>query len=255
MNTKRPVHSLVDIAPTIAELTKTTLPDADGVVIPELMASFRKCHCERVVLIIIDSLDYPIYQKLEGAMPHVHGIIIKCKSVASHTTPAIASILTGCYPATHRILATADVLTSPIKSLLERAVDSNISAAIVIESKGADAMRTKIDLVEGVADSDDILDYDTKIKQLSLNILKKKPVITAIHFRAIDRYAHEERSFRELATAAECIDRHLSDIIEASGSDACVIICGDHPIHAKHDMYNTGKSDQLFICLLTKNEV
>jgi hypothetical protein len=225
----RAIRSLVDIAPTIAELLGIPLPGADGVAIPEL--TDRPQRCDRVVLAIVDSLGYFTYQRLQPYMPHIQGTVIRCRAVADHTTPAIASILTGCHPDTHRTFATSDVCTSPIKSILELAEERGIKSAVVIESEGADAMKTKIDLVAGVDDSSDMLDYDAKIKERTIDLLKHEPVLMTVHFRAIDRYAHEARSFDELTYAAERIDSHISEICSHLDSNTCVIVCGDHPIH------------------------
>ena len=225
----RTTRSLVDIAPTIAELLSIPLPGADGAAIPEL--TDRRQRCDRVVLVIVDSLGYFTYQRLQPCMPHIHGTVIRCRAVADHTTPAIASILTGCRPDTHRTFATSDVCTSPIKSILELAEERGIKSAVVIESDGAKAMKTKIDLVAGVDDSSDMLDYDTKIKERTIELLKHEPVLMAVHFRAIDRYAHEARSFDELCFAAERIDNHIDEICRHLDRNTCVIVCGDHPIH------------------------
>ena len=222
-------RSLVDIAPTIAELLGIPLPGADGAAIPELIDHLQRC--DRVVLIIVDSLGYFTYQRLQPYMPHVQGTVIRCRAVADHTTPAIASILTGCHPDTHRTFTTADVCTSPIKSILEIAEERGIKSAVVIESEGAEAMKTKIDLVAGVDDSSDMLAYDATIKEHTIDLLKHEPVLMVVHFRAIDRYAHEARSFDELAYAAERIDSHIDEIRRHLNRDTCVIVCGDHPIH------------------------
>ena len=223
------VRSLVDIAPTIAESIGIPLPGADGTAIPELIDRLQRC--DRAILIIVDSLGYFTYQRLRPYMPHVQGTVIRCRAVADHTTPAIASILTGCHPATHRTFTSDDVCTSPIKSILERAEECGIKSAVVIESEGAKAMKTKIDLSRGVDDSSDILAYDAAIKKHAIDLLTHEPVLMVVHFRAIDRYAHEARSFDELAYAAECIDNHIDEICRHIDSDTCVIVCGDHPIH------------------------
>ena len=223
------VRSLVDIAPTIAESIGVPLPGADGTVIPELIDRLRRC--DRAILIIVDSLGYFTYQRLRPYMPHMQGTVIRCRAVSDHTTPAIASILTGCHPDTHRTFTTDDVCTSPIKSILERAEECGIKSAVAIESEGAKAMKTKIDLSYGVDDSSDILAYDATIKKYTIDLLKHEPVLMVAHFRAIDRYAHEARSFDELAYAAECIDNHIDEICRHIDSDTCVIVCGDHPIH------------------------
>ncbi|MEA1869978.1 MAG: sulfatase [Euryarchaeota archaeon] len=229
MMTAPPTRSLVDIAPTIAELLSIPLPGADGVAIPELTDRLQRC--DRVVLVIVDSLGYFTYQRLQPYMPHIQGTVIRCRAVADHTTPAIASILTGCRPDTHRTFATSDVCTSPIKSVLELAEERGIKSAVAIESEGAKAMKTKIDLVAGVDDSSDMIDYDTKIKERTIDLLKHEPILTAVHFRAIDRYAHEARSFDELCFAAERIDSHIDEICRHLDRNTCVFVCGDHPIH------------------------
>jgi len=227
--------SLIDIAPAIAELLGVPLPGADGVVRPELSDPMRRCSRVGVVLIIVDSLGYSTYQRLKPSMPSVSAksILLRCESVADHTTPAIASILSGCYPETHRVLTTADVLTSSIKSVLERAEECGVKTAVVIETDGAAAMKTKIELSRGVPDSRDIIAYDEAIKEHAVDLLKYKPTLMALHFRAIDRYAHEGRSFKDLAFAAGSIDRHIAEICECLHEDTCVVVCGDHPIHGK----------------------
>ncbi|MEA1894234.1 MAG: sulfatase [Euryarchaeota archaeon] len=225
----RAVRSLVDIAPTIAELLSIPLPGADGTAIPELTDRLQRCN--RVVLAIVDSLGYFTYQRLQPYMPNTRGTVIRCRAVADHTTPAIASILTGCHPDTHRTFATSDVCTSPIKSILELAEERGIKSSVAIETEGAKAMKTKIDLVAGVDDSSDILDYDTKITERTIELLKHEPALIVVHLRAIDRYAHEARSFDELAYAAECIDGHLCEICKHLSRNTCVIVCGDHSIH------------------------
>jgi 2,3-bisphosphoglycerate-independent phosphoglycerate mutase len=76
-----------------------------------------------------------------------------------------------------------------------------------------------------------MLAYDAAIKERTIDLLKHEPVLTAVHFRAIDRYAHEARSFDELAYAAERIDSHIGEICKHLDRNTCVIVCGDHPIH------------------------
>ena len=231
--------SLIDIAPAIAELIGVPLPGADGVVRPELSDPMRRCSQAgagaEVVLIIVDSLGYSTYQRLKPSMPSlsVNGTLLRCEAVADHTTPAIASILSGCYPATHRVLTTADVLTSSIKSVLERAEEWGVKTAVVIETDGAAAMKTKIELSRGVPDSRNIIAYDAAIKGHAIDLLEHKPALMVLHFRAIDRYAHEGRSFDDLAFAAGSIDRHIAEICECLPGDTCVVVCGDHPFHGK----------------------
>ena len=227
------VCSLVDIAPAIAELIGVPLPGADGVVRPALCDPMRRC--SRVVLIIVDSLGYSTYRRLKPSMPSVSvkGTLLRCEAVSDHTTPAIASILSGCYPETHRVFTTADVLTSSIKSVLERAEECGVRTAVVIEADGAAAMKTKIKHSEGVPDSRDIIAYDAAIKEHAIDLLKHEPILMALHFRAIDRYAHEGRSFDDLAFAAESIDQHIAEICGHTLADSCVIVCGDHPFHGK----------------------
>jgi len=65
------VCSIIDIAPTISELIDVPLPGANGVVIPEMIDCLQGC--DRLILIIVDSLGYSTYQRLNSAMPHVSG--------------------------------------------------------------------------------------------------------------------------------------------------------------------------------------
>jgi len=228
------VCSIIDIAPTISELIDVPLPGANGVVIPEMIDCLQGC--DRLILIIVDSLGYSTYQRLNSAMPHVsgNGTVLRCRAVADHTTPAIASILTGCSPETHCILTDDDVCTSPIKSILERVEECGRRSAVVIANGGAKAMRTKINLVAGGGDDSDIIAYDAMIAKHSIDLLRHEPALTVIHIRAIDRYAHEGRSFDELMYAAERIDGLIREICSHAGRGTGVIICGDHPIHGAY---------------------
>ena len=232
MDTIETVYSLVDIAPTISALIDVSLPGADGEAIPELID--RVSGCDHVILIIVDSLGYLTYLRLRSAAQVMRGTLIRCRAVADHTTPAIASILTGCYPETHGILTTADVCTSEIKSILERAEECGVRSAVAIESEGAIAMKTKIELSAGVPDGPDILEYDQRIRDSSIELLKHEPVLLVAHFRAIDRYAHEDRSFEELVYAAKTIDEHIKEIRRNARGDTSVFVCGDHPIHGRY---------------------
>ncbi|MCK5660965.1 MAG: alkaline phosphatase family protein, partial [Methanosarcinales archaeon] len=157
-------------------------------------------------------------------------LAFRCRYIANHTTPAIASILTGVCPEIHRIAKTGDVYKSEHETFLEIANACGIKSAIVIENEGADAMRSKVEKASGVADSRNIIEYDTRIKNEAVKCLQGDIELVAIHFRALDRFAHEGRTKEELGYAASTIDRHIGDILDTV-SDAGVIVCGDHPIH------------------------
>ncbi|MFQ6073489.1 MAG: alkaline phosphatase family protein, partial [Methanosarcinales archaeon] len=229
-------YSLVDIAPTIARLIKVPLPKTDGTVITEVLDYAKNSN--KVILIIIDSFDYCTYKRLKEYLPNIkkiekNGLLIFLKSVSEHTTPAIASIFCGYYPDFHKIYETGDVFNSNIKSILEIASNFGIKSAIIIESKGALAMKPKIDVAIGVDTIKDIMNYDNQIKKFTIKVLKEhSPKIIATHFRAIDRYAHENRTWKDIIYAAKNIDKHIGDILNCI-NNAIVMICGDHTIHWK----------------------
>ena len=240
--------SLADIAPTISELLDIPMVPPDGKVIPEVIEYASIRGCQKVVLIIVDSLGYSLYRyfsEIRGIFQNMRqlagsGIVRRCHSTADHTTPAIASIFTGYLPTKHHIYATDDVyverakdsLNPKIKTILECAYDAGRKSAVVIESRGADTFLDRVDEVVGIPDSQDIIGYDTRITDAAVEALKSRPDIMAVHLRAIDRYAHRAQTWDELRYAAGTVDVNIGRIVKTAEKGTLLMICGDHPIHA-----------------------
>lgn len=259
-----PECSILDIAPTIGAILQIEIPKAEGRAIEDIVDKLEGA--EHILLIIVDSLGFSTYQKFISRMPvldpknpdkqrDIDKLTFRCRYFANHTTPAIASILTGVCPQVHRIAKTGDVYKSEHETFLEVANACGIKSAIVIENEGADAIRSKLHTASGVADSCNIIEYDTQIKNEAVKCLQDDIKLVAIHFRALDRFAHEGRTEEELGYAASTIDRHIGDILN-SVSDAGVIVCGDHPIHLNggKDEKHTKKEEHVALIALRKND-
>ena len=215
-----------------------------GQLIKEIEALSSGKACKRVVLIIVDSLGYSIFMRLSNIMWNLQalaraGVLLKCVSPATYTSPAIASIFTGYLPEEHRIFSTGDIYTereknpeSPkLRSIMEWACLAGLKASVVIESKGAESFRGRIKEFYGVPDSEDILDYDQKITACAVQALQKESELLAVHLRALDRFSHRAKNWAELKTAAEEIDKNLGEIFRSAGKGTMFLICGDHAIH------------------------
>lgn len=239
--------SLVDIAPTISELLDIPMVPPDGKIIHEVIEYASIRGCQKVVLIIVDSLGYSLYQYFteSGTFQNIRqlaesGMVLRCQSTADHTTPAIASIFTGYYPANHHIYATEDIYRErakdsanpKIQTILEWAHAAGRKSAVVIESHGADTFLDRVGEVFEVPDSQDIIEYDSNITDAAVQALESKPDILAVHLRAIDRYAHRAQTWEELRYAAGTVDENIGRIVETAEKDTLFMICGDHPIHA-----------------------
>lgn len=103
----------IDVTPTMARALGIRTPPIDGMPIDEV----EGWGCDRVVLAIVDSLGYGLYKALEQDLPKMRsmaeeGLLLKAKCVASSTTPAIASILTGLMPQNHGISNTTQALAA-----------------------------------------------------------------------------------------------------------------------------------------------
>lgn len=239
----------MDIAPTISELLDVPMVPPDGKVIPEIIEYTNIHACQKVVLIIVDSLGYSLYRyfsESDGIFQNVRqlaesGMVLRCQSTADHTTPAIASIFTGYLPANHHIYATDDIYRErakdsanpKIQTILEWAHAAGRKSAVVIESHGADTFLDRVGKVFDVPDSEDIIEYDRKITDAAVDALESKPDILAVHLRAIDRYAHRSQTWEEMRYAAGTVDTNIGRIVEHSEKGTLFMLCGDHPIHAK----------------------
>jgi predicted AlkP superfamily pyrophosphatase or phosphodiesterase len=237
--------SLVDIAPTISKILNVPMVPPDGTYLKEVVEYAKEHGCQRAVIIIVDSLGCSLYNHYGKIMPHLRGIagsgiLLRCRSTADYTTPAIASIFTGYYPEEHHIYATDDIYVErakdasnpKIKSILEWAHEAGRKSSVVIETRGADSFLGRVVEAFGVPDSKDIIEYDRKITDAAVHALEGKPDILAVHLRAIDRYAHRATTWKEMSYAVSAIDGNLGQIFSHSGKGTLFFICGDHPIHA-----------------------
>lgn len=216
--------SLVDIAPTIASLLGIPMPRGDGMPISKVLDYLKDS--KRLVLIIIDGLGYSLYNSLD--LPKIRDLSFKCRCVSNHTTPAIASILTGYLPEKHGIKTTADASKSGIKSVPEIASEKGIKTAVILEREGAMTMNKRVDLAVALED-ENILAYDSSVRNEVLRALEEGAVFVVAHFRAIDRYAHENRNLGEISSAAKTIFGHIDAI--AQELDGGILVCGDHSMH------------------------
>lgn len=214
------MYSLTDVAPTIASILHVSLPKTDGVPIPVIVRGL--INCNKLILIIVDGLGLNLYKIFK---PHFNfnGMVIECKGVSMHTTPAIATILTGLYPQNHKVFETRHAYTSEPISVVELASKQGIVSAVVMEKTGAKSFR--VDHVIEVEEEDAII-YDLKIKDALIEVAQKS-VFTVAHLRILDRYYHDKKNITE---AVEILSMNLKDIIIAS-KDIGIMICGDHPPH------------------------
>ncbi|AKB78068.1 hypothetical protein MSHOH_1585 [Methanosarcina horonobensis HB-1 = JCM 15518] len=212
--------------------------------IPEVENYAKERGCKSAVIIVVDSLGYSLYRHLSPIMKNLHeiaenGLLFKCRSPATITSPAIASIFTGYLPEEHNIYSTADIYTETAKnsenprlrSIMEWAYRAGMKSAAVIETEGAQSFRGRIKDFYGVPNSEDILDYDRQITEYALQSLREKPDILAVHLRALDRYSHRAESWKEMKKAAKAIDKNLEEIFQSTEKGTIFFICGDHAVH------------------------
>lgn len=236
--------STIDIAPTISRVLKIPMVPPSGRPIPIVENCAKERGCKRAGIIVVDSLGYSLYRHLSPVMRNLNefareGLMFKCKSPATITSPAIASIFTGYLPEEHNIYSTADIYSETAKnhdnpklrSVMEWACRAGMKASAVIESEGAESFRGRINSFYGVTDSEDILDYDRKITEYSVQSLREKPDIIAVHLRALDRFSHRAKDWEELKIAAKAVDENLTEIFRNAEKNTIFFICGDHSVH------------------------
>ncbi len=229
--------SLLQIAPTLAEFFGVPLISRARPV--ESILNFMRIHEPNVVvLVVIDSLDLRIYSDFAKELAVLHTLaekdelLFSCEPVSTHTTPAIASILTGLEPESHGIVVSADVATSKTKSILELLDDDGTPTAAVLDTNGAQPLLERMSYVFGVENREDIVAYDEEIKIHTLSVLEKPEVrLVLAHLRSIDRFAH--RGW-DLQAAARVTSENMTAIGEAvSARNGMLFICGDHTAHLK----------------------
>lgn len=225
--------SQLDVAPTAALVLGLQLPRADGQPIEMAVAG----GCKNVALIIIDSLGYDLLIWLLPALECMRalcaeGQLLRAIAVSNHTTPAIASILSGLLPEHHGIFDKAGAKESPVLSLPEIAAASGLKCAVIMEQNGADVYRGSIEIVHGIPDSIPPQDFDKEACRLTCQALLSGPRLLVSYFIGIDKSVHLGGGRDGIKEAALLIDRCLDEILRTANDETLFIICGDHPIHA-----------------------
>jgi predicted AlkP superfamily pyrophosphatase or phosphodiesterase len=235
--------SQVDIAPTIAHMLGISIPKPDGRPIEEV----KGWRCQNAVLAIVDSLGYDLYKWLESELKNIpvlaqHGLVLRAKAISNHTSPAIASILSGLLPEHHGIYDTESAKRSPILSIPEIASFAGMRSAVVMEKGGAEVYEGLIEFIGAVPRTLSPLEFDREICRLSLEALSLTPRLLVSYFIGIDKAAHNGLSSDGFKEAAMTIDHCLGEIADAVQPGTMMVIVGDHPIHAgqlkrTHDPY------------------
>lgn len=225
--------SQLDIAPTIALILGLQLPNPDGRPIDFAV----DWECKNVALIIIDSLGYDLLMWLLPTLENmralsIEGQLLRAEAVSTHTTPAIASILSGLLPEHHGIFDKAGAKESSILSLPEIAAASGQSCAVIMEQNGADVYQGLIEVVCGIPDSIPPQDFDREACRMTCQALSKRPRLLVTYFIGIDKSVHLGLGLEGIREAALLIDRCIGKILSIADDETMFIICGDHPIHA-----------------------
>ncbi|RZN37035.1 MAG: hypothetical protein EFT35_07055 [Methanophagales archaeon ANME-1-THS] len=238
--------SLLQIAPTLADFFGIQLISRARPVEQILEFTYSRNPVPPVmVLVVIDSLDCHFYATYAVELEVLHhlvergGLLFECETVSNHTTPAIASILTGLLPETHGIVTSEDVGKSKINSILEILDEHGTPTAVVMETNGTKPLAGRISYVFAVDDREDIGEYDELIKAHTITVLQKPEVrLVASHLRAIDRFSHRGWDLR---VAAKVTNENMRAIAEAvSDRNGMLLICGDHEMHLKNKKRETG---------------
>lgn len=235
--------SQVDISPTIAHMLGISIPEPDGGLIEDV----EGWRCQNVILVIIDSLGYDLYRWLEPELKNIpvlskHGLVLSARAVSNHTSPAIASILSGLLPEHHRIIDTESAKMSPFLSIPEIASTLGLRSAVVMEKGGAEIYEGLIEFIGAVPRTLCPPDFDREICRLSLEALSSNPRLLVSYFIGIDKAAHNGLSLDGFKEAALGIDNYVGEIAGAAQTGTMMVVVGDHPIHAgkfkrTHDPY------------------
>ena len=232
--------SLLQIAPTLADFFGIQLISQARPVEQILKFAYSRNPIPPVmVLVVIDSLDCQFYSTFATELEVLHqlveqdGLLFKCETVSTHTTPAIASILTGLLPESHGIVTSEDVGKSKINSILEILADEGTPTAAVMETNGTKPLSGRISYVFAVDDREDIVEYDELIKTHTISALQRHEVrLVFAHLRAIDRFSHRGG---DLHVAAKLTNENMSAIAQVvSDRNGMLLICGDHELHLKN---------------------
>ncbi|MDD1752017.1 MAG: alkaline phosphatase family protein [Methanotrichaceae archaeon] len=235
--------SQVDIAPTIANMLRISIHEPDGRPIDEV----KGWRCQNAVLAIVDSLGYDLYKWLEPELKNLpvlakYGLVLRAEAVSNHTSPAIASILSGLLPEHHGIYDSESAKRSPILSLPEISSSAGMRSAVIMEKGGAEIYEGLIEFIGAVPRTLSPLEFDKEICRLSLEALSSMPRLLVSYFIGIDKAAHNGLSLDGFKEAATAIDQCIGKIADAVQPGTMMVVVGDHPIHAgqlkrTHDPY------------------
>ena len=216
------MHCLTDVTPTIASILNLSLSKRDGVPIPEIIQEIDKC--SKLILVIADGLGLSVYEKYIDYF-NFGGIVLECKSVCKHTSPAIATILTGIHPKNHSMFEAQDTYKSKGLSIIELASMRGIKSSIIMAKKGASSFQGNIDLVVEM-EEDEAIRYDKHVRDALVKAAQLTTLIV-VHFRILDRFYHSKGNTEK---DVDILSEHLKDIM-LSLKNTGILICGDHAPH------------------------
>ncbi|MEM2097481.1 MAG: alkaline phosphatase family protein [Methanothrix sp.] len=225
--------SQTDIAPSIARSLGFHLPDPDGRPIEEI----GRWRCKRAILIIVDSLGYELCRSFLPHLRHMReiagsGFLFRALHVSDHTSPAIASILSGLTPEHHGIYDTESAKRSPILSIPEIASSSGLRSAVIMEKGGAEVYDGLIEYIGAVPRTLPPDEFDHHICRLTVEALSTDPALVVSYFIGLDKAAHNGLHLDGFIKAAVSIDAHIGEVFRRAGSATMIVIVGDHPVHA-----------------------
>jgi predicted AlkP superfamily pyrophosphatase or phosphodiesterase len=225
--------SLLDVAPTLARTLGISLPRSDG----QPIEAVAEWGCRNAVLLIVDSLGYDLFRWLAPRLENMSrlaktGVLFEANVVSNHTTPAIASILSGLLPEHHGIYDKAGAKESSILSLPEIASSCGLKTAVVMEKNGAEVYEGLIEIVRGIPDTLRPEDFDRESCRMALEALRQRPRLLVSYFIGIDKTVHMGLGPDEIRETAIIIDRCLGEIFCAAEPETLIVLCGDHPVHA-----------------------
>jgi hypothetical protein len=173
--------SQLDIAPTVARLLGIQLPLNDGRAI-DLVEGWG---CRNAAIIIVDSLGYDLLMHLLPCLKNTSrliddGILLRAKAVSNHTTPAIASILSGLVPEHHKIFDKAGAKASSILSLPEIASAAGLRSAVIMETNGAEVYEGLIEIIHGISDRIPPEEFDREACSMTLQSLREGPGFSSL---------------------------------------------------------------------------
>jgi hypothetical protein len=223
----------VDLAPTVAKILGVKIPGMDGAPIEEV----ESWGCSKAIVLIVDSLGYDLYKFFQADLKNMAslasgGLLVRAKAAATHTSPAIASILSGLLPEHHGIHNTEEAKASTLSSIPEIASFQGFKTAVIMEKGGAEVYEGLIDFVGKVSRDLDPREFDRETCRKSLEALAGRPELMISYFIGIDKAVHLGGGLEEMRSAAVCVDLCLGRIYAAAEVGTFFSVIGDHPVHA-----------------------